>query len=83
MPPVESLQSPAAPPESRDEVAANGRWPGGSLADQVGPVSEAASQKDCSPDIPGLLGIQSILSNLRGNGSAGGLLLGVFTGVFS
>lgn len=65
MPPVESLQSPAAPPASRDEVAANGRWPGGSLADQVGPVSEAASQKDCSPDIPGSLGIQSILSNLR------------------
>lgn len=37
MPPVESLQSPAAPPASRDEVVASGRWPRGSLADQVGP----------------------------------------------
>lgn len=37
MPPVESLQSPAAPPASRDEMVASGRWPRGSLADQVGP----------------------------------------------
>lgn len=44
MPSVESLQSPAAPPPSRDEVAASGRWPRGSLADQVAHISSHFSE---------------------------------------
>lgn len=85
MPPVESLQSPAAPPASRDEVAANGRWPRGSLADQVGPCLKLLLRRTVrSPDtLQACWGSRVCPSNLRGNGSAGSLLLGVFTRVFS
>lgn len=82
---VEPLQSPAAPPASRDEVAANGRWPRGSLADQVSPCLKLLLRRTVrSPDtLQVCWGSRVCPSNLRGNGSACSLLLGVFTRVFS
>lgn len=82
MPPVGSSQSPAAPPASRDEVAADSRGPRGSLANQMGPSYQAASLKGSSPGTPGLLGIQSILGNLQGERFWKSPAWGLYTSVF-
>lgn len=56
MPPFGSPRGLAAPPESRDEVAAGRRWSLGLLGRQARPLSLAASEMDRSPAPAGLRG---------------------------